>query len=222
MGHGRRGMNDPFLSAVDSAPFAFPSPVLRFAPLVLVVLLAAGSAGCGRSTGPAPGERPSTRALSPWFSDVTRQSGLTFVHQAGVSGDYLFSEVMGSGGAFLDYDNDGRLDVLLIHNVAPGAGVTNGLFHQETDGSFKEVSAGSGLESAGYGNGLAVGDLNNDGRPEILITEYDRVRLFLNEGQGKFRDVTAAAGVTNRQWSIPAAFLDYDRDGWLDLVIGNY
>jgi len=84
------------------------------------------------------------------------------------------------------------------------------------------VTAGSGLDVTGYGNGLAVGDVNNDGLPDLLITEYDRIRLFLNQGGGKFTDVTALAGLTNRNWSVPAAFVDYDRDGWLDLVVGNY
>ncbi len=147
---------------------------------------------------------------------------MSFTHQAATSGLYLFSESMGSGAAFLDYDNDGRLDVYLIHNVSPTARATNRLYQQQPDGRYRDVSAGSGLDVAGYGNGLAIGDVNNDGRPEVLITEYDRVRLFLNQDGGRFTDVTAASGLTNQHWSVPAAFFDYDRDGWLDLVIGNY
>jgi hypothetical protein len=172
---------------------------------------------------------------------------VNFVHQAETSGRYLFSESIGSGAAFLDFDNDGRLDLYLIHNVGPSSvgpssvavadqtenlahrslplrrvDATNALYQQQADGSFSDVSAGSGLDVAGYGNGLAVGDINNDGFPEILITEYDRVRLFLNQGGRRFTDITAAAGITNQHWSVPAAFFDYDRDGWLDLVIGNY
>ena len=184
------------------------------------------------------------------FEEVTAPSGLDFVHQVETSGKYLFSESIGSGGAFLDFDNDGLLDIYLIHNVS-GAGdvdrprnrktklenedeehsgkvrATNRLFHQQSDGRFVDVSIGSGLDVTGYGNGLAVGDVNNDGLPEVLITEYDRIRLFLNEGTlpgggSHFSDVTAMAGLTNQNWSVPAAFVDYDRDGWLDLVIGNY
>ena len=157
-----------------------------------------------------------------WFEDFTARAGVRFVHQVETSGLYLFSESIGSGGAFLDFDNDGRLDLYLIHNVNPSARATNSLYHQQADGSFKDVSAGSGLDVAGYGNGVAVGDINNDSFPEVLITEYDRVRLFLNHGGRKFTDITAAAGITNQHWSVPAAFFDYDRDGWLDLVIGNY
>jgi hypothetical protein len=184
--------------------------------------------GCGRPedrpvpAAPTNGTGPGT--VEPaWFEEFNVASGLAFVHQVDVSGSYLFSESMASGGALVDFDNDGRLDVLLIHNVNPAlTAATNRLFHQEPDGHFKDVSVGSGLERAGPGQGLAVGDLNNDGLPEILITEYDRVRLFLNEGRGSFREVTALAGITNNQWSIAAAFFDYDRDGWLDLVLGNY
>ena len=159
---------------------------------------------------------------SNWFEDCTVRAKIRFVHQAETSGRHLFSETIGSGAAFLDFDNDGRLDLYLIHNVNPSASATNSLFQQQPDGSFKDVSAGSGLDVAGYGNGLAVGDVNNDGFPEVLITEYDRVRLFLNHGGQSFSDITSAAGITNQHWSVPAAFVDYDRDGWLDLVIGNY
>lgn len=178
-------------------------------------------AGCG----PAPqevGRRASAGPGPAWFEDHTSRAGVDFVHQVETSGKYLFSETMGSGGAFLDFDNDGRLDLYLIHNVNPTNRATNRLYHQQADGHFRDVSAGSGLDVSGYGNGLAVGDVNNDGLPEVLITEYDRVRLFLNLGGGKFRDVTTEAGLTNQNWSVPAAFVDYDRDGWLDLVIGNY
>jgi hypothetical protein len=138
------------------------------------------------------------------------------------SGKYLFSESVGSGAAFFDFDQDGQLDVYLIHNASPSSRATNRLFRQEDNGRFSDVTAGSGLDVSGYGNGLAVGDANNDGLPEVLITEYDRVRFFLNQGAGKFTDVTALAGLTNQHWSVPAAFVDYDRDGWLDLVLGNY
>jgi len=179
------------------------------------------AAGCGQ----APVASDNRATASPganWFEDRTARSGITFTHQVETSGKYLFSESMGSGGAFLDFDNDGRLDVYLIHNVHPSMPATNRLYHQQPDGRFVDVSAGSGLDVTGYGNGLAVGDVNNDGRPEVLLTEYDRIRLFLNQGGGRFSDVTATVGLTNRQWSVPAAFVDFDRDGWLDLVVGNY
>jgi hypothetical protein len=184
-----------------------------------LVVACIGLAGCRPQANPDGGTVATARE---WFEDFGPRSGLAFVHEVETSGNYLFSESMGSGGAVLDFDNDGRLDVYLIHNVAPSARVANRLFHQQPDGRFRDVSAGSGLDVTGYGNGLAVGDLNNDGLPEVLITEYDGIRLFLNRGGGKFSEVTTAAGLTNRNWSVPAAFVDYDRDGWLDLVVGNY
>ena len=147
---------------------------------------------------------------------------MRFIHEVETSGHILFSESIGSGAAFLDFDNDGRLDIYLIHNVNPSAPAKNRLFHQQSNGHFKDVSAGSGLDVTGYGNGVAVGDINNDGLPDVLITEYDRVRLFLNRNHGKFSDVTPEAGLTHQNWSVPAAWVDYDRDGWLDLVVGNY
>lgn len=193
---------------------------MKTRPLAAILALISLLLGCGKNDGDLPREAASAR--TPWFDDHTGPSGLRFVHQVETSGHYLFPESIGSGAAFLDFDNDGRLDVFLIHNVRASSAATNRLYHQQPDGHFADVSSGSGLEIAGQGNGIAVGDVNNDGLPEVLITEYDGVRLFLNQGNGRFKDVTAAAGLTNRNWSVPAAFIDYDRDGWLDLVIGNY
>jgi hypothetical protein len=167
-------------------------------------------------------ERHPARPGAAWFEDATVRTGVSFVHEVEVSGRHLYPESIGSGAAFLDFDNDGRLDIYLIHNVGPKSAARNRLWHQQPDGRFRDASAGSGLDVAGWGNGLAVGDVNNDGLPEVLITEYDGVRLFRNLGGGRFADATGAAGLTNRNWSVPAAFVDYDRDGWLDLVVGNY
>jgi len=186
-------------------------------------LLALGLfAGCNKE--PPASRSPAPAASTPaWFEDVTERAGLHFVHEVEVSGHYLMPEQNGSGAAVFDYDNDGRLDIYLIHNVPSSSKTTNRLFHQEPDGRFKDVSAGSGLDVAGYGMGITIGDVNNDGWPDVLITENARVRLFLNlGGSGKFKDVTAEAGLTNAAWAIAAAFFDYDRDGWLDLVVGNY
>lgn len=194
--------------------------------MALVGLALALLPGCERPpAGSLPPTSPSATAAAPtkeWFEDVTVPAGIDFVHQVAVSGNYLYSETMGSGAAAFDFDQDGLLDFYFIHNAAAGSGAANKLFRQESPGHFRDVSAGSGLDTPGLGNGLAVGDVNNDGLPDLVITEYDRVRLLVNQGGGKFRDMTLEAGITNRQWSVAAAFFDYDRDGWLDLVIGNY
>lgn len=153
-----------------------------------------------------------------WFEDATAQSGIRFIHDTGPTGRYLVPEQMGSGAALFDYDNDGRLDIYLVHNAGTNA---NRLFHQEPNGSFKDASAGSGLNVAGFGMGVAVGDVNNDGLPDVLVTEYGAVRLFINRGAGKF-DQSNDAGLDNPRWAASAAFCDFNHDGWLDLVVANY
>lgn len=157
-----------------------------------------------------------------WFEDITAKSGLAFTHDVGPLGRFFMPETVGSGGALFDYDNDGRLDIFLIQNAGPKSTSVNRLFHQGADGKFTDVSAGSGLDVAGYGMGVAIGDVNNDGAPEVLVTEYGAVKLFLNRGGGRFVDITKPAGLDNPQWGTSAAFFDYDRDGWLDLVVVNY
>jgi len=173
---------------------------------------------------PAPPSATTASALDPpWFEDITRQASLVFHHEVEVTGYYLMPEQTGSGCALFDYDNDGRLDAYLIHNTHPSSNAVNRLFHQQSDGTFKDVSPGSGLDVTGYGMGLACADVDNDGYTDVVLAENAWVRLFHNQrGTGRFRDITAEAGITNALWAVPVAFLDYDRDGWLDLIIGNY
>src|SRR5262245_61710659 len=126
----------------------------RFGAWLMVVSLATG---CHRSTSvSAPGDSPGL----VWFADVTAASGVDFVHDAGPTGDYFFPQIVGSGAALFDFNNDGRLDILLLQNGGPGSRSTNCLFRQEPDGRFRDVSAGSGLDVAGYAMGAAVGDVN--------------------------------------------------------------
>jgi hypothetical protein len=134
-------------------------------------------------------------------------------------------QIMGSGGAFLDFDNDNDLDVLLISGVARSAdGKSTGtkLYRQDAPDRFTDVTATSGISDQGFGMGCAVGDVDNDGDIDLYLTRYGKDCLYLNQGAGRFEDVTENAGISNPQWATAASFFDYDRDGWLDLFVVNY
>jgi hypothetical protein len=157
-----------------------------------------------------------------WFVEATTDIKLDFVHDAGPAQSYFMPSSMGSGAALIDFDSDGRLDIYLLQAGGPTSSSTNHLYHQQEDGTFRDVSGGSGLDVPGFGAGVAVGDVNNDGQPDICVTEFGALRLFVNLGEGKFRDVSRDAGLESLLWGTSASFLDFDRDGWLDLVIANY
>jgi hypothetical protein len=189
--------------------------ILRPSSFILCLALTA----CNR----APPATQRNEAAGPvWFQDISKETGLDFVHDAGPVGNYFMPQIIGSGGAFFDFDNDGRLDIYLLQNGGPNSSSKNRLFRQGADGRFIDVSKGSGLDFAGYCMGVAIGDVNNDGWPDVLVTEYRGVRLFLNNGNGTFTDVTKEAGLESVLWGTSACFFDYDRDGWLDLVVTNY
>jgi hypothetical protein len=188
---------------------------LHVAPLVAALGLAIG---CRPEIPAAPPEAP----VPAWFEDATSQFGLDFIHDAGPTGSYFMPQVMGSGAALFDCDDDGLLDIYLVQNAGPDSKSTNCLYHQERDGRFRDVSAGSGLDVAGYGMGVAIGDVDNDGRVDVVVTEYERVRLFLNSGGGQFLDISRKSGIDQTAWGASACFFDFDRDGWLDLVVANY
>lgn len=174
---------------------------------------------------PAPAEIPTVK-----FTDLTAGAGVQFIHHSGATGEKLLPETMGGGVAFLDYDNDGAQDLLFI-NSAPwpwariaGALPTMKLYRNDGRGKFSDATAGSGLDVSFYGMGVAVGDYDNDGWPDVFITAVGGNHLFHNLGNGKFADVTAESGVAGSpaQWSTGAAWLDYNNDGKLDLFVGNY
>ncbi len=157
-----------------------------------------------------------------WFRDETDKVGLTFQHEAGPTGRYFMPQIMGSGAALLDFDNDGRFDLYFIQNGGPNSEARNRLYHQTKEGRFEDVSAGSGLDIAGHGMGAAVGDFDNDGWVDVYVSQYGGGKLFRNRGNRKFEDVTQSAGVAQPCWGTSCAFFDYDRDGWLDLIVVNY
>jgi enediyne biosynthesis protein E4 len=159
------------------------------------------------------------------FTDVTAAAGIKFTHNSGRAGKKFLPETLGSGAAFIDADGDGWQDIILVNSKdwAPkGRKNLSALYRNAGNGTFTNITAGSGLDVEMYGIGVAVGDYDNDGRDDIYITALEGDRLFHNEGGGKFRDVTKAAGISNANFATSAAFFDYDKDGKLDLFVANY
>ena len=161
------------------------------------------------------------------FTDVTTQAGIQFQHNTGAFGGKFLPETLGSGCAFLDYDRDGWQDILLINGADWPGHKTNRttlrLYRNNGNGTFSDVTARAGLDVEMYGMGVAVGDYNNDGFPDIFITCVGQNRLFRNTGKGTFVDVTSASGLGKREaLSTSALWFDYDRDGLLDLFVCNY
>ena len=164
-------------------------------------------------------------AIPVVFSDVTAQAGIKFVHNAGKDGKKYLPETVGSGAAFIDADGDGWSDILLVNGkdwTPKGRKSTAALYKNNHNGSFTDITQGSGLDVEIYGIGVAVGDYDNDGKDDVYITALEGDRLFHNEGGGKFTDVTKASAISNANFGTSVAWLDYDHDGKLDLFVANY
>src|ERR1700693_141512 len=188
--------------------------LMRYWLLVSGVLVAALVLGT-----PAP---PENKVV---FTDVTAQAGIHFTHNSGRAGKKYLPETLGSGCAFFDADGDGWPDILLINSKdwTPGSRKSlPALYRNNHNGTFTDITRGSGLDIEMYGMGVAIADYDNDGRDDVYITALDGDHLFHNEGNGKFRDVTKAAGIQNANFGTSAAWLDFDRDGKLDLFVANY
>jgi hypothetical protein len=159
------------------------------------------------------------------FTDITKAAGLNFTHNSGRAGKKFLPETMGSGCAFFDMDGDGWPDIILINSkdfTPRGRKSLAAIYKNNHNGTFTNVTAGSGLDVEMYGAGVAVADYDNDGKEDLYITALEGDRLFHNEGTGKFRDVTKASGINNANFGTSAAWVDYDRDGKADLFVANY
>ena len=210
------------------------APLIAAAGLIIALSvagreLARGQGMLGHGAVPLPRPKASGRAFPISFVDVAAPAGLTSQLVSGVAKKQYIVESMGTGVAFLDYDNDGWPDIFLVNgsrfDAAPGtAAPTCHLYRNNHDGTFTDVSAKAGVAHAGWGQSVAVADYDNDGYEDLFITYWGRNVMFHNNGNGTFTDVSAKAGVTGDgvRWGSGATFLDYDRDGLLDLFVANY
>ena len=198
----------------------------------------------GADIKPSPSAENSERKQDI-FSDRAGEFGLDFVHFNGMTGRHYYPEMVGSGAALLDFDNDNDLDVLIVQGSVLGPRDSLGdalyplhgpppprarLFRNDlqvtstgvVSPKFTDVTDRSGLQATGYGMGVATGDYNNDGLVDIYITNLGHNQMWRNKGDGKFINVTEETATDVTGWSVSAAFVDFDRDGWLDLFVGQY
>ncbi len=201
--------------------------------ILLIGALAALTPGCRLNSHPALDAPPKGARADALFTDAAAAAGIRFTHTNGAAGKFYYIEITGAGCAFLDYDNDGYPDILLVQSgpsgpLAPGQTRPHcALYHNNGDGTFTDVTAGSGLDrDLGYAQGVAVGDYDNDGYDDVFITGYGGNHLLHNEhGSGRFTDVTHRMGLDRPHgsgYATSAAFGDYDNDGRLDLCICYY
>ena len=214
--------------------------VHRAKPALIAVITVWLSVGGGWESAPfaSPG---SAQIAPPIFDEVAARVGLDFYHFPGATGQYYFPEIAGAGVGLIDFDNDGDLDVYLVQGtiLEPGKSAADASFPPPKDHwpgnrlyrnelipkgelRFIDVTTQAGVGHAGYGMGLAVGDIDNDGDPDLYVTNFGDNVLYRNDGNGSFTDITEASGAGDPRWSTSAAFVDYDRDGDLDLYVANY
>ena len=185
----------------------------------------AGSIGLQALSRNAIGQTPPR--LSVFEEIPTSVSGIGWTHCAARSSQKYLPESTGPGCAFLDYDNDGWMDIYLVNSgksdfYTPTRPLSNALYRNNRDGTFTDVTQKAGVTGGGFGMGVAVGDYNNDGFPDLYVTQYGRSILYRNNGDGTFSDVTKEAGVGVQGWASTGVWFDYDNDGRLDLFVGQF
>ena len=195
----------------------------------VVFLSFTGGANIPRAVFAAQSSKPPDASIAVHYTDVREKAKITFQQDSTQTEEKYYLETMGTGVAWLDYDEDGLMDLYFVQSAAtdiykPPHPLRSALYHNNGDGTFTDVTDKAGVAGDGhYGQGVAVGDFDNDGYPDLYVTGYQRAILYHNNGNGTFTDVTAKAGVTDEGgWSTSAGWFDYDKDGWLDLVVTNY
>jgi hypothetical protein len=159
---------------------------------------------------------------SAWFEDVTERSGIDFVNSPPQSQEYFMPASVGAGVAVIDANADGRMDLYLMNQSAPEGENGNCLYIQKSPWNFVEETESFGLNLKGQFHGVACGDLNNDGFPDLILSEYSGIRVLINSEGKKFIDISKHSGVVNLDWGASLGAVDYDSDGWLDIVVANY
>jgi hypothetical protein len=200
---------------------------LRFAiPLVLGFLFFPAPQ---QNSAPSQTAKKSDAPVTVRFTDIRKQAGITFLQDSTQTEEKLYLETMGTGVGWLDYDQDGLMDLYFVQSgptdfYKPDHPMRSALYHNNGDGTFTDVTEKAGVAAENhYGQGVAIADYDNDGYPDIYVTGYQRAILYHNNRDGTFTDVTAKAGVADEGgWSTSAAWLDYDHDGYLDLIVLNY
>lgn len=215
----------------------------RFSLLVVWVLAVWALVGCQ----PGLDDEAATEKLSEagagevkpgksgpvFFEEITSAWGLDFVHQIGELKEYYLPDIMVAGGGVFDFNRDGLLDLILVDSGDPKVRAAGGaadrppvgcnrIYQQTRPGKFRDVTTELGLNASGYGCGLAIADVNNDGFDDLFFSNFGDDTLWINEGGKRFRNVTTESGLRNPSWGTSATFLDYDRDGLLDLFVTNY
>ena len=194
-----------------------------------ILLVTAMGASIHREIGAQQSVKAQDAPVPVHFTDIRKTAGITFVQDSTESDEKYYLETMGTGVAWLDYDQDGLMDLYFVQTGPtdahkPAKPLRSALYHNNGDGTFTDFTEKAGVGGEGhYGQGVAVGDFDNDGFPDLYVTGYGRAILYHNNGDGTFTDVTAKAGVADQgQWSSSAGWFDFDKDGWLDLVVANY